>query len=69
MDAGLRGAQRDQEVPDHPAARRSGSTPPYFHDGRARHPARRSSTTTTRALKLTLTAEQKKDLVEYLKSI
>ena len=41
---------------------------PYFHDGKAAN-LPRWWITTTRPLKLNLTAEQKKDLVEYLKSI
>jgi cytochrome c peroxidase len=41
---------------------------PYFHDGRAANLAAVVDHYTG-ALKLTLTAEQKRDLVEYLKSI
>ena len=68
MDPGLRRAQRHQEVPHDAAARVSWRHPPYFHDGKAADlPAVVEHYKS--ALKLNLTADQAKDLVEYLKSL
>ena len=68
MDRAMRRAVGDGQVPDDAAARRCWQHPPYFHDGSA--PDLLAVVDHyDRQFGLNLTAKQKADLVEYLKSL